>query len=225
MTKNMNEDMPNNAVPQDFELALSAAQLAVRNAREELRASVCAPDGWKQFSLETVQSLRTHAVEQPNARELAEFLCDMVPSEFIQNESHAPELDEESRAAHTAQAIEVRMRKLRSAVIEAGLVEQLDGSGRMREGSCFRAEKLESSLDDWMRAGRHRGGEFDDAPLSKIDRFIDQNSTQPNDNFLVRCLLLRPLVVAIHIWRMLEQYPEEIARKVGWLDSQSESFE
>lgn len=185
---------------------------SIADARKSLRAMLSAPEAWQRFCSDKVRALRLHAVEAPSARALSDFLCEMVPAEFMRPGG----VPATAQAAAQAIAADLRMLKLRSAVIEAGLVEQLRADGSFAQGQAFSAEQLERSLDDWLRAGRHRGAAFDSAPLSEIDRMITRHAQAAEDGLHTRYGLVFPVAMAIHIWRELEQAPPELAQKVGW---------
>lgn len=212
------EDTSVPSIPQDLKRAQEAASQTVLTARKSLRTMIGSAQGWERFSRATVEQLHLHAVAEPNAQKLSDFLCETIPSEFINAEKSFASQPQLLATQSLAQGVaaDLRMRKLRSAVIEAGLAEQLNVDGSMRQGRVFSAEKLEQSLDDWMRAGRHRGAEFDSSPLSVIDALISKQSTEPQDGLNIRCGLLIPVVMAIHIWRTVEQYPDDVAQKIGW---------
>lgn len=187
-----------------------AAQKSIDDARHNLRQMLDGPEGTSRFNSESVSALFQCAVVQPDAAKLADLLCALVPSQFNQ-----------TLAANGGQD-NPRMLKMRSAILEAGLEEQLRADRSFRQGSAFDAQLLEATLDDWLRAGRHRGAAFDEVPLSKIDTLIASTVTAPEDCLRTRMGLLVPLVVNIHIWRALQALAPADAEKIGWcLDIES----
>lgn len=204
-----------NSVPESLLAARRTALELVGTARKNQSAMLSAQEGWKRFDKESVSTLHLHAAQKPNAPALAEFLCRMTPAEFMQAELGRKPLTGQS--ASQSMAADLRMLRLRTYVIEAALAEQQDAfTGEVRDGGAFSAAKLEATLDDWLRAGRHRGAEFDDAPLSRIDATLSTQATSPEEPLQIRLGLLIPVVNAIHIWRVLEEFAPAVAEDLGW---------
>ncbi|WP_371436186.1 hypothetical protein [Polaromonas sp.] len=214
----MADDIPDGIT----EVSRALQALSAKN-RDAVRSMLRAPEGWRLFKHETVAALRRHAVEEPDAQELAQLLSDTVPAAFVDAESsiggwsgEKPSANLLDQTTNLKAGMATQSNKLRAAVVEAALVEQLTADGSFRSGEAFSAAKLEEVLDSWLVSGRHRGADFDDAPLSQIAKTMELHSWSGEELMAARFGILIPVVVAIHIWRTLEEYPPEEALLAGW---------
>lgn len=207
----MADDVPDGIT----EVSRALQTLSAKN-RDAVRAMLRAPEGWRLFKHETVAALRRHAVEEPDAQELAQLLSDTVPAAFVDAESSIGGWRGEKPTTNLKPGAATQSNKLRAAVVEAALVEQLMADGSFRSGQGFSAAKLEEVLDSWLVSGRHRGADFDDAPLSQIAKTMELHSWSGEELMAARFGILIPVVVAIHIWRTLEEYPPDEALLAGW---------
>lgn len=210
------------SAPESTQKALNTIIQSISNARKSLRLMLDGPESWSRFSTESVQALYAHAVKEPDSRALADFLAEMIPGEFLRMHLNDAgnlnkKIGKKERNCSVVKAVgnDLRMIKLRSAVIEAGLAEQMNADRSLREGTTFSAQQLEKSLDEWVRSGQHRPGQ-DNSPLSQIDKMIIRDSCTPEDGLHSRYGLYVPVVMALHIWRVLEDCDAELAEKVGW---------
>jgi hypothetical protein len=206
-------------VPLAVRKATAAFTEMLSKNRGILRSLLTEGDGPRQLRSQTVLALRQHAVDAPNARALAEMLAATVPTSFVSAEamSHLTGQDSTKLLKQTTAEPE-RTTRIRATVVEAALVEQQLPDGTFRNGSSFSAARLEEVMDSWLFRGRHRGAEFDNAPLSQIARTMDLQGWTADELIAARFGILLPVVVPIHIWRTVEEYSPENALLVGWRD-------
>lgn len=183
--------------------------------RNAIRDMLRAETGTVIFKNDVVKTLHQHAVVAPDASCLAKLLVDTTPGMFVAAEALALKVNS---AADTKETNLSQAGKLREAVVEAALAEQLHADQPFCNGRAFSAAKLEESLDNWLYGGRHRAGQLDESPLSQISKIMERQGMTGEELMATRFGILIPVIVAIHIWRVLEEYPQNQARLAGWGD-------
>lgn len=206
-------------IPDVLERAHQLVAGTIDKQRHALRASLAGIESDKRYDRQKVVALYEHAVADPDPRSLAELLCSTVPTQFLTIEAMVLQVSAPPTSPDGSQAQGERLLKLRAAVLEAGLVEQMTPDLRVRDGDALCAKRLEHSLDEWVRAGRHRGAEFDDAPLSLIAKTIEATEASTEGQMMTRFGLVMPVLMAVHIWRSLQELSDSEAVAAGWHDT------
>lgn len=213
-------------IPAQLLQARKKATTLIENARKTVKTTLDGKKGWSQLSIDSIQRLRELAVTQPRSQQLAELLAEMTPRDSEMWVSMA-KIGLVAKPQSLDLGADARMRLLRTAVLDAGLSEQLDADGQLLGNGAegFSAATLEASLDDWCIHGQHRSSAPDAAQLTQIDIMISKSCPSAEDALHTRLGLLGPVIAAIHIWRLLDTAPEIEAHRLGWVAQPSVAAE
>lgn len=208
-----------NKVPEYAVKARIAFEALLSKNRNAIRELIKHKGSSGAFKLDTVKALREHAHVKPEASILAQLLVDTTPDAFVDAEGLSPaSMTGQNPVGDLRRLAPSQVGKLRAAVVQAALEEQQNTDKTFLVGSTFNAVKLEESLDSWLYSGQYRGAGLDESPLSQISKIMDKQGMNGEELMATRFGILIPVIVAIHIWRILEEYPEDQAMKVGWCD-------
>lgn len=197
-----------------------AAYLIDQN-RRNLRALLADEDDAPIFRPASVQALYRASRIAADPGGLADLLCGTTPAQIVDLGWTDPPKQHADLGPDKAG----NLFKMRQAVLESALVEQLCFNKTFRKGEAFSAAACEAALDDWVRAGRHRGAAFEDAPLSQIAMLVESTVHDAQAQVETRLGLVVPVLAAVHIWRSLEEMPTEKTQTVGWSDQPLHEFE